>query len=61
MKAQDVRKKSPVELKKLIGELTVQLREFRFGMSGGQKKDIRRARVIRADIARMKTVLREQK
>lgn len=61
MKAQDVRKKSPADLQKLREELTVELREFRFGMSGGQKKNIRRARTLRKDIARIKTILNETK
>ena len=59
MKAQDVRKKSQTELKKLREELTAELREFRFAMSGGQKKNIRRARTIRKDIARINTILNE--
>jgi len=59
MKAQDVRKKSASELTKLLGELQSELRDFRFGMSAGQKKNIRRARGLRADIARIKTILRE--
>jgi len=61
MKPKDIRKKSTAELAKNIGELTSELREFRFGMSGGQKKNIRRARAIRVNIARIKTILGEQK
>lgn len=61
MKATDVRKKNPDELKKLMNELSEELREFRFAMSSGQRNDIRRARTLRTDIARIKTVLREQK
>ena len=59
MKALDVRKKSASELKKLLGEKQAELRDFRFGMSAGQKKNIRRARSLRADIARIKTILSE--
>lgn len=61
MKVQDIRKKSPTDLKKLHTELSEELREFRFGMSGGQKKNIRRARTIRKDIARINTILNEAK
>lgn len=61
MKITDIRKKNPSELTKLIGELGGDLREFRFGMSGGQKKNIRLARTNRRTIARMKTVLNETK
>lgn len=61
MKITDIRKKNPSELTKLIGELGNELREFRFGMSGGQKKNIRLARANRRTIARMKTVQNETK
>lgn len=59
MKTSDVRKKTPQELSKLLGELHSELQSFRFGMSGGQKKNIRQARALRKDIARIKTVLGE--
>ncbi|XKT74709.1 MAG: 50S ribosomal protein L29 [Patescibacteria group bacterium UBA2163] len=61
MKPTDVRKKSPDELKKLLNELSEELREFRFAMSSGQRNNVRRARTLRTDIARIKTVLNEQK
>ncbi len=57
MKASDVRKKSAAELEKLLGELQAELREFRFGMSGGRTKNVKKARTLRADIARIKTIL----
>ncbi|MES2014596.1 MAG: 50S ribosomal protein L29 [Patescibacteria group bacterium] len=60
MKAIDVRKKSDTELTKLMGELESELREFRFGMSGGRTKNVRLARKIRADIARIKGVMTER-
>ena len=60
MKAIDVRKKSQDELAKLLAELETELREFRFEMSGGRIKNVKRAREIRADIARVKTVMHER-
>ncbi|MBI3573970.1 50S ribosomal protein L29 [Candidatus Kaiserbacteria bacterium] len=57
MKPADVRKKSTEELTKLIHELEGELKDFRFGMSGGRTKDVRKARTIRHDIARVKTIL----
>lgn len=60
MKPIDVRKKSDEELTKLLLELETELREFRFEMSGGRIKNVKRARAIRADIARLKTVLSER-
>ncbi len=59
MKANDVRKKSSEERKKLLTDLTEELREWRFGMAGAAKKNIRRSRALRADIARLKTIHRE--
>jgi large subunit ribosomal protein L29 len=59
MKAKDIRKKSGADLKKELGELTSELREFRFGMSGGRTKNVKRAKAIRKDIARIKTVMSE--
>jgi large subunit ribosomal protein L29 len=60
MKPTDLRKKSAEELDKLLTELEGELREFRFGMSGGRTKNVRRARVLRHDIARLKTVMSER-
>lgn len=60
MKAIDVRKKNDSELQKLLGDLEIELREFRFGMSGGRTKNVRKARGIRADIARIKVVMAER-
>ncbi|MES2134837.1 MAG: 50S ribosomal protein L29 [Patescibacteria group bacterium] len=60
MKAIDVRKKNDSELMKLLGDLEIELREFRFGMSGGRTKNVRKARGIRADIARIKAIMTER-
>jgi ribosomal protein L29 len=57
MKPADLRKKNSADLTKLLAELQAELREFRFGMSGGRTKNVKRARAIRADIARIKTIL----
>lgn len=59
MKAKDIRKKNSDELKKDLAELTSELREFRFGMSGGRTKNVKRAREIRRVIARINTILSE--
>lgn len=57
MKTTDIRKKGAPELSKMVSELEAELRDFRFGMSGGKTKNVRRARAIRKDIARIKTIL----
>ncbi|OGG44450.1 50S ribosomal protein L29, partial [Candidatus Kaiserbacteria bacterium RIFCSPHIGHO2_01_FULL_48_10] len=51
---------SPEDLQKLLNELQADLREFRFGMSGGRTKNVKKARAIRADIARVHTILSEK-
>jgi large subunit ribosomal protein L29 len=60
MKPADVRKKSTHDLGKLVRELEGELREFRFSMSGGKTKNVRRARAIRHDIARIKSIVGER-
>lgn len=59
MKTNDIRKKGTAELSKMIAEMETELREFRFGMSGARTKNVRRARELRKDIARIKTVMTE--
>lgn len=60
MKAQDLRKKGTEDLKKLKAELESELREFRFGMSGGRTKNVKKGHALRKDIARIMSVLNEQ-
>jgi|CXWL01.1.fsa_nt_gi large subunit ribosomal protein L29 len=60
MKPNDIRKKNPTELSKMVAEMETELREFRFGMSGARTKNVRRARAIRKDIARIKTILTQK-
>ena len=61
MKPADVRKKSRADLEKLLRDLEEELRNFRFGMSGGRIKNVKRARELRKDIARIHTILSEKK
>ena len=60
MKPIDIRKKNDTELTKFLAELERELREFRFEMSGGRIKNVKRARELRADIARVKTIMHER-
>ncbi|MBV9349360.1 MAG: 50S ribosomal protein L29 [Patescibacteria group bacterium] len=60
MKLADIRKKTTDDMHKLLKEMEEELHEFRFGMSGGRVKNVRRARVLRHDIARIKTILGER-
>lgn len=60
MKPNDIRKKTAADLRKTVAEMEAELRDFRFGMSGGRTKNVRRARTIRKDIARIKTILTQK-
>ncbi len=57
MKIADIRKKSKEEQMRLMHELVAEVREFRFEMSGGRTKNVRKTRALRRDIARIQTVL----
>lgn len=56
MKTADIRKKNPSELIKLLSELEAEMRGIRFGTASGGMKNVKRARAIKKDIARIKTV-----
>lgn len=61
MKMKDMRKKSPQDLKKLIGEKEAELREFRFASAGAGKKNSNTPKTARKTIARAKTIINETK
>lgn len=57
MKTTDLRKKNETDLHKLLTEQESELRSIRFGTSSGGMKNVKKARSIRKDIARIKTIL----
>lgn len=57
MKAKDLRTKKPADLTKLLAEFESELRTIRFGASSGHTKNVKKARALRKDIARVKTLL----
>jgi len=61
MKIAEIRKKSGLELEKLLGELRRKLRALRFDLVSGKVKNIREIRKIKKNIARILTILKEQK
>jgi len=61
MKIAEIRKKSGLELEKLLGELRRKLRALRFDLASGKVKNIREIRKIKKNIARILTILKEQK
>lgn len=61
MKIQDIRSKTKDELLSHIADLKKELLNLRFQKSSGQLENASRFRVVRRTIARVKTVLSEQK
>ena len=60
MKASDVRAKTADELKTQLGDLRKEAFNLRFQKAGGQLQKTARARQVRRDIARIKTVQGEK-
>jgi large subunit ribosomal protein L29 len=60
MKAQKVRDLETTELETQHKDMTEQLFRLRFQMSMGQMDGLKKARVLRRDLARVLTVLRER-
>jgi large subunit ribosomal protein L29 len=56
-----MRKKSGLELEKLLGESRRKLRALRFDLVSGKVKNIREIRKIKKTIARILTILKERK
>ncbi len=59
MKANQLRKKSEEELRKLLDQKREKLRETRYGLSSGKVKNIKEARGLKKEIARILTILNE--
>ena len=60
VKAEALRAKTPDELKTQLVELKKEQFNLRFQTAGGQVENPARARVVRREIARIKTVLGQQ-
>jgi large subunit ribosomal protein L29 len=59
-KAVDVRAKSPDQLKEMLLDLRKEQFNLRFQRATGQLEALSRIKVVRRDIARVKTVLSER-
>jgi ribosomal protein L29 len=59
-KFKEIKTKSDAELRKLIADKQVSLREFRFGLAGGKVKNLKEARNNRRDVARALTILNKK-
>ncbi len=60
MKAEDIRAKSGTELEKELVALKEELFKLRFQHATNQLENPQRLSVVRRDIARVKTIIREQ-
>ena len=60
VKAEELRAKTPDELKTQLIELKKEQFNLRFQAAGGQVENPLRARIVRREIARVKTVLGQQ-
>ncbi len=61
MDIQDLKNKSISDLHKLLAETRDKLRELRFKASEGQLKTNHQVKAVRKDIARILTLINEQK
>jgi len=60
MKSSEIRALNPEEIKSRLADTREELMKLRFQQVTGQLTDTRRLRIVRRDIARMETILREQ-
>ena len=61
MKVEDVRAKSPDELKEQLLDLRKEAFNLRFQTASGQLENTARVRQVRRDIGRIKTILNERR
>lgn len=60
MKAKELRNKSVDELNKTVSDLKTELFNLRFQLATGELDNPMRIKMVKKDIARIKTVLRER-
>jgi len=60
MKSSEIRALNPEEIKSRLSDAREELMKLRFQQVTGQLTDTSRLRIVRRDIARMETILREQ-
>ncbi|MTI94224.1 MAG: 50S ribosomal protein L29 [Firmicutes bacterium] len=60
MKAKEIRELSATELQRRLDELKTELFNLRFQLATGQLDNPMQIRRVRKDIARVKTIMREQ-
>lgn len=61
MKIKELRQKSEAELQNLLDKSRDRLIQFKFNVSLGKEKNVKEARTLRKDIARILTVIKSGK
>jgi len=61
MKVKELRQKSKDDLNKILQQEREKMRQIRFDMSSGKVKNVREINKIKKDIARILTILNEQR
>ncbi|XOB41594.1 MAG: 50S ribosomal protein L29 [Candidatus Nealsonbacteria bacterium] len=61
MKSAELSQKPKNELQALLSEKRERLRQLRFSISSGKVKNVREIRIVKKDIARILTILKEIK
>lgn len=56
----DLLKKSKTELKSLLSEKKISLRNFRFSIAGSNVRNVKEGKALRKDIARILTILNKK-
>lgn len=60
LKTQDIREKNLAELKGLLKEKWEELIKFKIALADKKEKNVRVGKILKNDIARIKTVLKEK-
>jgi len=60
MKSSEIRSLNPEEIRSKLADAREELMKYRFQQVTGQLTDTSRLRIVRRDIARMETILREE-
>lgn len=60
MKKKELTKKSEADLEKELSEKRLALRDIRFGLAGSKNKNVKEQKMIRKNIARIMTALKNK-
>jgi ribosomal protein L29 len=61
MKITELKNKNTGELQTLLSEKKISLRNFRFAVAGSKTRNVKEGHALKMDIARINTILNEEK